>query len=398
MNTSTFLKHPRLQQVADGQMPPGMAPEQYAKMRRLLGHDEPDPPSFSQRVKNYTRSTVRHARNGFAAASDEVQQQRLAICEACPTGCLRHSDGICSHPDCGCPVKEKVKRASEPCPDGHWAAVEVPRRKKPGAAGRRTDRRSRTRRHRAPALTDPPHPLLNVGPRHLIYHIYPIAGSGWWQWNLKQLLRRIDQFDGVRSVAIVTPGPPHGKVRGTTGRGQNAPLDAVEDVQAAFGDTHIDNWIIRQNDPQRWEAVTRAALIGTLPANGVTFYGHAKGTTHAADTANVRLWTEMMYSACLDSPEEVDGHLKGKYFTGAFRCVQAFGASSWHYSGTFYWFRNDSRILSVKCREIWFGVEEWPGVVVPHEHSGCLFGDGIGAGGALYKQARSVYEKEWKSR
>jgi orotate phosphoribosyltransferase len=133
MNTSTFLKHPRLQQVADGQMPPGMAPEQYAKMRRLLGHDEPDPPSFSQRVKNYTRSTVRHARNGFAAASDEVQQQRLAICEACPTGCLRHSDGICSHPDCGCPVKEKVKRASEPCPEGHWAAVEVPLRKKRSA-------------------------------------------------------------------------------------------------------------------------------------------------------------------------------------------------------------------------------------------------------------------------
>lgn len=40
--------------------------------------------------------------------------------------------------------------------------------------------------------------------RHLIYHIYPRRGNGVWKWNVEQLLKRIEQFDGIRSIGVVT--------------------------------------------------------------------------------------------------------------------------------------------------------------------------------------------------
>ena len=40
--------------------------------------------------------------------------------------------------------------------------------------------------------------------RHLIYFVYPVAGSGLWQRNLDQLFQRIDLFNGTRTIAIST--------------------------------------------------------------------------------------------------------------------------------------------------------------------------------------------------
>jgi glycosyltransferase involved in cell wall biosynthesis len=85
------------------------------------GSSEKSLPSLIQQGVNFTKSTARHAANGFRKASKEVQDERLAICEACPSEQFRASDRRCA--DCGCPVDEKVKRASEPCRLGHWSAA-----------------------------------------------------------------------------------------------------------------------------------------------------------------------------------------------------------------------------------------------------------------------------------
>lgn len=216
------------------------------------------------------------------------------------------------------------------------------------------------------------------GPRHLAYHIFPIAGNGVWQWNVAQLLQRIDQFDGVRSVAVLTADDRPSKPA-------KHALDPVEEVQRAFDGHRIDNWIVTRNLPHRRETATHRELIRTLPRCGSTFYAHAKGVTHAPDS-DVTRWTDLMYQSCLDSPSLVAEQLQQFYITGPFKARLVLGRARWHYSGSFYWFRNDPRLLSIPCPATWFGVEEWPGTAVDWNAAGALFGEGFGANrGELYK-------------
>ena len=45
-------------------------------------------------------------------------------------------------------------------------------------------------------------PLGLATRRNLIYHVWPKSGSN-WQWNVEQILARIDLFNGKRIIAIV---------------------------------------------------------------------------------------------------------------------------------------------------------------------------------------------------
>lgn len=74
------------------------------------------PPTWKQ-IWTYSKALVKDAANGFGTASEEVQEQRLAICSTCPfrngTACGR----------CGCPLDKKVSYPRESCPVGHWHPV-----------------------------------------------------------------------------------------------------------------------------------------------------------------------------------------------------------------------------------------------------------------------------------
>lgn len=355
--------------------------EKWAAQGFELPPWNPPLPSKSQRVKTAAKAAVRNAANLLRRTTKDVAAERVAVCESCPSGKLRESDRRCS--ECSCFVDAKVMMAAEFCPLGHWDAV---KKKRVGhAAVARARRESRTPTPASPAITAPPECLGNIGQRHLIYHIYPVSGNGAWQWNVNQLLQRMDLFDGVRSVAVLTQGKPHARARGTSGRGESAPLDAVPEVQRAFAGHRVDHWIERPNDPRRREVTTRQPLLDTLPKSGVTFSAHAKGATFGTSNRVIMRWAELMYRACLDDWKAVEETLRHKYMAGAFRCTQVFGSSTWHYSGAFYWFRNDPGILATGTSRRWFGTEEWPGSTVAHEHSGCLFADGVGASGALYR-------------
>lgn len=234
--------------------------------------------------------------------------------------------------------------------------------------------RMRPRTHRVRAGNDcenPPRPEKPFGRevvRHLAYHVYPAKGNGVWQRNVEQVLNRIDLFNGRRIVAIAT-GPN---------------LDAPESVQEAFGGK-VDEFIVLPNDKRLREVVTFLPLlerVASLAPNECTFYAHAKGATHPVnDGVTVHRWTDLMYETLLDHWPFVEDLLLQYPLAGSFKKVgRGFvsSASTWHYSGTFYWLRN-SEVFSRDWRRVdqhWWGTESWPGIHFSPAEAGCVFVQG----------------------
>jgi hypothetical protein len=88
--------------------------------------DDPIPelPPLMEQAKNFGKSMVDFAADGFGLASEEVQKQRMDICNACDL----LKDGRCTL--CGCGMSTKVKISSSKCPlkteefpNGKWPGV-----------------------------------------------------------------------------------------------------------------------------------------------------------------------------------------------------------------------------------------------------------------------------------
>jgi hypothetical protein len=202
--------------------------------------------------------------------------------------------------------------------------------------------------------------------RHLIYHIWPKSGNGVWQWNVKELLKRIVLFDGVRTIGIAV----------------GSYSDSVEDVKAAFAGHRIDNWIIRANSKSAGEAATFRQMMATLPGDGVTFYGHAKGVKHSPTNPAIRIWTDLMLRHCLDDWTKIESTLSSFPVAGCFRqhfhVVKPFGTHRWHFAGTHWWFRNKDVFERPEWREMkdgYYSVEVWPGRLFKRSEAACLFAD-----------------------
>ena len=207
---------------------------------------------------------------------------------------------------------------------------------------------------------------IPIMPRNLIYHIWP-RNTAVWKWNVEQLLAEINQFDGIRSIAL--------SIDDST--------DSIDDVRKAFEGVRIDNWIVSPNDPKLGEVVNFAKLLETVRgAPGWTFYAHAKGAKYD-DPHQVRDWTDMMYQVCLRHPAFISSFLEQYRTAGPFLCTKEWKDSNrynWHYSGSFFWFRNelleDPRAFEI--RQDYWGSELWPGNLVPLDQAGALFGANCG--------------------
>ena len=288
---------------------------------------------IGERLVTFASTMASWAASGFKFASEQEVSERREICQACPLNNNNWCNG------CGCHLTEKTALKVSYCPVGKWF---VERDRRPVAS-----------------------------PKNLMMHIMPIAGNGLWQWNVDQLLRRIDMFDGKRVVAVLTPKA-----------GDKYPLDTVDAVQAAFSGHRVDEWIVRQNVPRLREVVTWPSLLESLSNEpGVTFACHAKGVTHSFQGTTNR-WTEAQWRTCLDDWPSVERALSQYSMAGSFKRYGQFktqGNNRWHYSGTFYWFRNDDVFRSrkdwKKIDQQFFGNESWPGrMFMPHE-TACLFMD-----------------------
>jgi hypothetical protein len=212
--------------------------------------------------------------------------------------------------------------------------------------------------------------------RNLMMYIYPIAQFQVWRWNIEQIRKRMHIFNGKRVVTVMTDGR----------------TDSAEAVQRAFGDERIDSWVIGQNDLLRWEMAGLPQMmeyVHSCDPSEITFYCHAKGvqgpehidgpTFHEQPRVK---WATAMYGACLDDMPFVEKQLETHTFAGAFKRRMVHGArpfrSSWHFSGTFYWFRN-ARLFAIpqwnRFDQQWFGAETYPGQLVGWGQAAGLFCD-----------------------
>lgn len=210
--------------------------------------------------------------------------------------------------------------------------------------------------------------------KHLAYRVYPLAHSDSWKWNLQQIAKRWELFNGERVLAI---GYDEKTVM------PDAVLEYCETLGMVF-----DTVIRKRNRPNLREVVTWVPMLEALNPSGancdeVVFSGHSKGVRHDVGNEHIRWWAELMYEINLDHWEQVAMALSRRLFAGAFRRFNQFtfeGNHVWHYSGTFYWFRlRDIAQRNWQHVDQFFaGTESWPGAMAQRHEGACLFADNCG--------------------
>jgi len=201
--------------------------------------------------------------------------------------------------------------------------------------------------------------------RNLLYNITPI---GCWRWNVKQLRRYIDRFDGVRIASIAVC--PQWSAE-------------VEEVKAEIKDM-FDIVMLQPNDPQLRDAATQPGLFKSLfrcCREGLTFYAHTKGVSYESRPA-VTLWTQLCYAKNLGDIALVAETLRKFPVCG---CFKRYGhipplppQSLWHYSGSFFWF--DTKALFARSWRRGFlkhrwSAESYPSLIFRAEEAACLYGE-----------------------
>lgn len=72
-----------------------------------------------QKIRNASRSIANYAKGGFANVSNNVQEERMLICQSCEF--FDKTKEICLK--CGCYLSIKTRWASESCPEGKWEEI-----------------------------------------------------------------------------------------------------------------------------------------------------------------------------------------------------------------------------------------------------------------------------------
>lgn len=217
-------------------------------------------------------------------------------------------------------------------------------------------------------------PGFKIGRRHLLFHVYPVAGNGVWQSNVNELTQRWSMFTGRKIVSIMThtPGTRHKLDTPNTVRRRLPPgCEVIE----------LPN-VTSLGEVVSWEPLCDK-LLENAQDNDAMFYCHAKGVTREI-TLNTpcQEWTRLLWEFNLDYWHLVENQLShGKHVCGAFLQDGMMVLSpahpgmvcKWHYSGTFYWimvgeFRE--RYMRTPIFPDPWGVEVWPGLAFERDKAG----------------------------
>lgn len=221
--------------------------------------------------------------------------------------------------------------------------------------------------------------------RHLTMHIWPTKKHDAWKWNLTELSKRWNLFNGKRIIAIAYDG-----------------LTVSAETVLAFARSlgmEFDHIIVQPNHRSLREVATWLPMLellspSTAAENEVVFSMHGKGVRHETSGDHIQWWAELMYRSCLDNWPQVEEVLKDHVSAGSFKRYNDFKGRAggtdnhcWHYSGTFFWWR-----LSEIGRRAWktvdqkyYGTESWLGYTVKPEEAACLFHD----------NSQSLYEADY---
>jgi predicted SAM-dependent methyltransferase len=223
----------------------------------------------------------------------------------------------------------------------------------------------------------PPEPITC---RHLLYHVYPRKG-GDWRARILAVRERIGLFNGKRVFAIAHDGTTEHPVM-------------VRDALAGMQCDVIE--IPNQSD--RREVETFLPLFNSIAdrrGNGdATLYGHAKGVTRVNFPIATR-WAEAIEHLYLDHWHVIDRQLSQFAVAGCFK-KEGHGwhasnsNSDWHYSGSWFWFRNSILFNRDNWRSIdqfWGGIEPYPSLHFGADQAGVIFLSGRTEHMNLYQES-----------
>ena len=203
---------------------------------------------------------------------------------------------------------------------------------------------------------------------NLVYHIAPLRSNDIWRVNIGLLRPHLHKFDRL--------------VIGVASGSDMVPLESVRKELEGYP----VEWIVRPNNTMLGEAATFPELLNTVASRDpteATFYGHTKGVSKPGDTA-VDMWRKTLYHSCLSNVDEVKNILTRYACAGPYKKRGRIDAdfsvdqASFHFSGSFFWFRNDqifSNPAWMKVRQYRYGVEEYLGRMLQAEDAACLYGD-----------------------
>jgi len=297
--------------------------------------------------------------------SEQEMQSRLETCAACPL----LQGNICNA--CGCDINDKVKKRTEQCPLMKWF----------------------------PEIREPKR--IENPTKNLMMYILPVIGNDMWKWNIEQISKRMDLFNGKVVLSIGCSGKPFKSKRRAGAVFETEKPDVVLKEFEKYN-ISLSKVFYHENNEKLGEVVAFRDAMGflkSLDEKEVTFSCHAKGVTHRGKKG-IKEWSETMYHTCLDDWDTIKSALELYSMAGPHRRFGYFatpGNNRWHYSGTFYWFRHDD-VFSRNWEKIdkrFFGTESWPGLMFSTEECACVFNDDCGN---LYKEDWSdIYEliAEW---
>lgn len=200
--------------------------------------------------------------------------------------------------------------------------------------------------------------------RNLIYHIYPVKGK--WYWHAEKLRRRISLFNGRRILAIAYDGN----------------TDPPSVVKEAFADMGFE-FIEVENNPNLREVQSFPLLFGAVSKltgpDQVTLFAQAKSVTRDLGSP-CQLWTDVMYETCFDYWPVVESLLCAHPVVGSFKKLgrgwpSHESLSDWHYSGSWFWFRNKDLFERdwQRIDKFWAGIEPYPSLHFPPSQAGTIF-------------------------
>jgi hypothetical protein len=200
--------------------------------------------------------------------------------------------------------------------------------------------------------------------RHLLHHIYPRIGSPWRQ-GLLRIREAFPLFNGRKIIGVTYDG---------TTEHPNMVNDAMSGSGAEI--FHLPN------NPDLREVTTFESLFSRVSdltgPEHVTLYSHCKGVTRPPDSTCHR-WAEVMAEICFDW-RTVGPALASHPVAGPFKKLgQGWPShesmSQWHYSGSWYWFRN-ADLFAKDWKRIdgfWGGIEPYPSLHFGVDEAANLF-------------------------
>lgn len=188
-----------------------------------------------------------------------------------------------------------------------------------------------------------------------------------WRLNISKLLEYSSVFTGTRVVLVRT---------GSGLASVGSVKDAFKGFQAAF--VPVPNSTLMGEVPGWVEALEG---LYSVREDEATFYAHTKGVSYDGlepqFLQGVRVWRDTMYTKCLSEPTVIDRLLSTNAFVGTYkRRTRAHGFPSWHYAGTFWWFKHARFFGNPAWKSLGttrFAVEQYPGRHFGYDEAHCLY-------------------------